>query len=108
MIALILTGLASIPLCVRRKPKNLLAWTVKTRLRVQLHSILVQLGEGFLQIGHVVDLFIALDQYINICFDVSPKLVFKYLLNETLVYSSRILQTEGHYLVAVSALARDE
>lgn len=45
---------------------------------------------------------------VYVYFNISPDLIFKYLVDESLISSSGILQSKGHHLITVEALVCDE
>ena len=48
------------------------------------------------------------EHVINIDFYIAPDFLAKHLVHQPLIYSPSVLQSKGHYLVAIKSLACDK
>ncbi|GJU21698.1 hypothetical protein Tco_1155040 [Tanacetum coccineum] len=95
-------GLALIPCLVIRCPRNGPSSTPKEHfLRVKLHFDRPESFKGLLYIFHHILFGGTLDHHVvNVSLKISSNLIIEYLVYQSLVGSSGVLQTERHLLIA--------
>ena len=109
VMALIFSGLASMPLLETKKPKSLPAGTPNTLGRVKHHLVYPEIIKGFPQIIYQGFLLPGLNHnIIHIGMNIAPNLVMKTILHTTLISCLGTLEPKGHRNIAEGSKGSDE